>query len=267
MEQADSLLGMIDGYRVWQLLQNIGEGEAYFRNTLQPMFGFMARASCPIQFVLTKWDLVRDFGEPADADDEYRLDRVIEALMQFDHFSSLVHDHSRHQVVRLIPVSAVGRGFARIANGSVSKIPGATLRPYNIDAPFSAVLPDLFKQVQATLDTATLKRLEADARKALREHRLEVITAALARPAALAAQSVLAGVYGIGLGQRLTTAYVHWMAAPLEVTAEELKRETDKAKQELAQLQHLRALVMSDFERAVLRLEAALPQSQLRGGW
>jgi hypothetical protein len=53
----------------------------------------------------------------------------------------------------------------------------------------------------------------------------------------------------------------------LEVTAEELKRETDKAKQELAQLQHLRALVMSDFERAVLRLEAALPQSQLRGGW
>jgi hypothetical protein len=267
MESADSLLGIIDGYRVWQLLQGIPAGETHFRNTLRPLFGFMARASCPIQFVLTKWDLVRDVGEPPDADDQYRLDRVIEALMQFEHFSALVHEHSSRQVVRLIPVSAVGHGFARIVDGKVSKQQGATVRPYNVEAPFSAVLPDLFKQVEATLDTSALNGLREEGRKALRAHRLDAIATALARPAVLAAQSLLAAAYGVTFGKRLTTTYLQWMSAPLDVTAQELEKQSKTATRELAQLQHLRALVMADFDRTVLRLEAALPQSELRGAW
>jgi hypothetical protein len=267
MENADSLLGIIDGYRVWQLLQRIPAGETYFRNTLRPLFGFMARASCPIQFVLTKWDLVRGFGEPRNADDQYRLDRVIDALMQFEHFSALVHEHSSRQVVRLIPVSAVGQGFVRIVDGKVSKQEGATPRPYNVDAPFSAVLPDLFKQVEATLDTNALNGLREEGRKALCAHRLDAIATALARPAVLAARGLLAGAYGITFGERLTTAYLQWMSAPLDVTAYELEKQSKTATRELAQLQHLRALVMADFDRTVLRLEAALPQSALRGTW
>ncbi len=267
MESADSLLGIIDGYRVRQLLQGIPAGETHFRNTLRPLFGFMARASCPIQFVLTKWDLVRDFGEPRDADDQYRLDRVIDALMELEHFSSLVHEHSSRQVVRLIPVSAVGQGFAQIVDGTVSKRLGATLRPYNVEAPFSAVLPDLFKQVEATLDTGALNGLREEGRKALRAHRLDAIGVALARPAAAAAQRLLAAVYGVTFSERLTTAYLQWMAAPLDLTAQELEKQRDTATRELAQLQHLRALVMADFDRTLLRLEAALPQSELRGTW
>jgi hypothetical protein len=227
----------------------------------------MARASCPIQFVLTKWDVVRDFGEPRDADDQYRLDRVIEALMEFEHFSSLVHEHSSRQIVRLIPVSAVGSGFAEIVDGAVSKRPGATVRPYNVEAPFSAVLPDLFKQVEATLDTGALQALREEGRKALRAHRLDVVAAALARPAVLAAQRLLAATYGVTFSKRLTTAYLQWMAAPLDVTAQELENQHDSVNRDLAQLQHLRALVMADFDRTVLRLEAALPQSELRGTW
>ena len=267
MQSADALLGVIDGYRVWQLLQNIPAGEIYFRNTLQPLFGFMANAACPIQFVLTKWDLVRGFGEPPDATDEDRLDRVIAALMQFDHFSSLVHDHSRHQVVRLIPVSAVGRGFAQIVDGTVNKTQGANLRPWNVDAPFSAVLPDLFKQVEATLDSAPLKALREEGRKAFRARRLDAFAAALGGPAALAAQKLLAGVYGVPFSRRVISAYMQWMAAPLEDIDNALKETDDAAKQSLAQLQRLRSLVMEDFERTVQRLEATLPQSELRGSW
>jgi hypothetical protein len=267
MDRADSLLGIIDGYCVWQLLQGMPAGERYFRNTLQPLFGFMANAACPIQFVLTKWDLVRNFGEPEDADDQYRLDQVIGALMQFEHFDALVQDHSRHQVVRLIPVSAVGQGFAQIVDGTVSKKRGASLRPYNVEAPFSVVLPDLFKQLEATLDTATLEGLREEGRKALRAHRLDVIASGLARPATLAAQKLLAAVYGVNLSQRLTAAYLQWMAAPLDFTTKELEQQSDKTNRELAQLQHLRALVMEDFDRTVVRLEASLPQSELRGNW
>jgi hypothetical protein len=267
MESADSLLGIIDGYRVWQLLQGIPAGETHFRNTLRPLFGFMARASCPIQFVLTKWDLVRDFGEPQDADDQSRLDRVIEALMNFEHFSSLVNEHSSRQVVRLIPVSAVGHDFARIVDGTVSKREGATVRPYNIEAPFSAVLPDLFKQVEATLDAGALNGLREEGRKALRAHRLDAVAATLARPAVLAAQRLLAAAYGVTFGDRITSAYLQWMVAPLDVTAQELEKQSNTVNRDLAQLQHLRALVMADFDRTVLRLEAALPQSELRGTW
>lgn len=267
MEGADSLLGIIDGYRVWQLLQGIPAGETHFRNTLRPLFGFMARASCPIQFVLTKWDLVRNFGEPQDADDQQRLDCVIEALMGFEHFSSLVHEHSSRQVVRLIPVSAVGREFAHIVDGTVSKRRGGILRPYNVDAPFSAVLPDLFKQVEATLDTGALNGLREEGRKALRAHRLDAIAVALARPAVVAARGLLTAAYGLTFSERLTTAYLQWMAAPLDVTAQELEKQRDAAAREFAQLQHLRALVMADFDRTVLRLEASLPQSELRGTW
>ena len=267
MEGADSLLGIIDGYRIWQLLQRMPAGETHFRNTLRPLFGFMARASCPIQFVLTKWDLVRDFGEPPDADDQHRLDRVIDALMEFEHFSALVHEHSSRQVVRLIPVSAVGQGFVEIVDGTVSKRRGATVRPYNVEAPFSVVLPDLFKQVEGTLDTGALNGLREEGRKALRAHRLDAIGAALARPAVVAAQRLLGAAYGVTLGERLTTAYLQWMSAPLDVTAQELEKQRDIAKRELAQLQHLRALVMADFDRTVLRLEATLPQSELRGTW
>ena len=267
MKQADALLGIIDGYRVRQLLQGIPAGEAHFRHTLQPLFGFMANAECPIQLVVTKWDLVRDFGEPADADDEYRLDRVIAALKEFEQFNSLVHDHSRTQAVRLIPVSAVGRGFARIVEGTVSKTEGAHLRPWNVDAPFSAVLPDLFRQVEATLDSAPLKALREEGRKAARAHRVDLIATTLAGPAALAAQKLLAGVYGVPLSRRLTSAYLQWMAAPLNVTKEVLERQDEQVHTIVAQRQHLRALVMQDFERTVRRLEASLPQSELRGTW
>ena len=104
-------------------------------------------------------------------------------------------------------------------------------------------------------------------RKAFRARRLDAFAAALGGPAALAAQKLLAGVYGVPFSRRVISAYMQWMAAPLEDIDNALTETDDATKQSLAQLQRLRSLVMEDFERTVQRLEATLPQSELRGSW
>jgi hypothetical protein len=153
IDKADALLGMIDGLKMVRLLRDEPAARSYFEHGLQPMFGFLRNASCPIHLVVTKWDLVRGFGEPADASDEYRLDRVAEALLRYEHIRALVEDHSARQVVRLIPVSAVGADFVDLnTDGMVVKRPHGHLKPTNVEVPFNAVLPDLFRQVEGSLD-------------------------------------------------------------------------------------------------------------------
>ena len=66
IDDAHALLGMLDGHRVLQLLRSERGGRDYFQHSLQPMFGFMHSASCPVHLILTKWDLVREFGKAAE---------------------------------------------------------------------------------------------------------------------------------------------------------------------------------------------------------
>ena len=161
IEKADALLGMIDGLKVLQLLRGEPEGRSYFQHGLQPMFGFMQSAKCPIHLVVTKWDLVRDFGEPEDADDELRLGRVIDALLQYEHIRALVYVYSARQIVRLIPVSAVGADFVQLdTDGKVVKRPDGHMRPTNVEVPLCAVLPDLFRQVEGSLDESLRRELD-----------------------------------------------------------------------------------------------------------
>ena len=152
IQRAHALLGMIDGHRVLQLLRNEPAGHDYFERSLRPMLGFMHGASCPIHLVLTKWDLLRDNAPASSGDDEALLDAVIAALMRYDHIKALVYVHSRNQIVRLIPVSAVGSAFAHLdPEGKVVKRPDGELRPTNVEVPLCAVLPDL---LQAGRDVA-----------------------------------------------------------------------------------------------------------------
>ena len=53
----------------------------------------------------------------------------------------------RLQVVRLIPVSAVGDGFVRLdQSGNNVKVADRTPHPTNLEVPLSAVLPDLLRK-------------------------------------------------------------------------------------------------------------------------
>src|SRR4051812_15370767 len=157
---AHALLGVLDGYRIRQLLRGEEAGRRHLEYDVRTMLGLLQGATAPIHLVISKWDLVRGFGEPEGADDQQRLQHVIDALMSFDHFRSLAYFRPE-QIVRLIPVSAVGPGFAEISgNGAVIKRPGATLQPRNVDVPLSAVVPDLFRQIERRLDDDAKKEID-----------------------------------------------------------------------------------------------------------
>ena len=64
IQGAHALLGLIDGIKLRKFKQGDPEGLRYFDAVLLPMIGFMQQASCPIQLVVTKWDLVPDLDRP-----------------------------------------------------------------------------------------------------------------------------------------------------------------------------------------------------------
>jgi hypothetical protein len=260
---ADALLGMLDGRHVLELLRNERAGREYFQHSLQPMFGFMQAASCPIHLILTKWDLVRDYAGPSDVCDEVLLDRVIEALMGYEHIKSLVYVHSRNQIVRLIPVSAVGSSFAELDDaGVVVKRADGEMSPTNVEVPLCAVLPDLFKQVEASLDQSARKGVNADMLRQMRRDGATMAVTVLGRPAGAALRLMLQGALGRDAGVEASTLFLEWLARP---SGEEgaLSRARTSLEQQVAELQRLRGSVMEDFRRTVLRLEAVLPNSQL----
>jgi hypothetical protein len=224
IDRADAMLGMIDGHRVLQLLRGEPAGHEYFQHTLRPMLGFMHHAACPIHLVITKWDLVRDFGEPHDADDQLRLERVIDALLRYEHIKALTHTlgDGGQKVVRLIPVSAV--------------------------------VPDLFSQVERELDEKSRRRLQRAMRAYLRSEMGSVLAHMLRRPAIAAATVLIPGYGGAA-----AVLFLEWLAPRPDQTRDPRKAiETEMA---------TRQQVLDDFKRSVLRLEAALPQSALSGRW
>jgi GTPase SAR1 family protein len=259
IKEADALLGMIDGRHVLQLLRNERAGREYFQHSLQPMFGFMQAASCPIHLILTKWDLVRDYAGPSEASDQVLLDRVIDALMGYEHIKSLVYVHSRNQIVRLIPVSAVGSSFAELDGaGKVVKRADGEMRPTNVEVPLCAVLPDLFKQIEASLDQSAQRGVNAEMLRQMRRDGASMAVTALGRPLRL----VLQGALGRDAGVEAATLFLEWLARP---STEEgaLNRARTSLEHQVAELQRLRVSVIEDFKRTVLRLEAVLPNSQL----
>jgi hypothetical protein len=157
---AHALLGMINGYRVLQLLKNDLGADRHFDRELQPLVGYLNAASCPVHLVVTKWDIVRDFGEPPKATDEERLRCVADALMRYEHIAALARSR-RDPPVRLLPVSAVGDDFVTEvdAKGVSLKRPGARVYPANVDVPLCAILPDLFTSVESKLEEEARRQL------------------------------------------------------------------------------------------------------------
>jgi hypothetical protein len=61
--------------------------------------------------------------------------------------------------------------------------------------------------------------------------------------------------------------FVEWLARPFGTGDGEIGGKRRQRELHLAELQRLRRNVLDDFTRAVMRLEAALPNSQLGHGW
>lgn len=263
IQSAHGLLGMLDGYRVLQFLRGEPAGQRYFRSSIQPMTGIMAGATSPIHFVLTKWDLVRGFGEPVDADDNLRLSLVRDALMSTPQLRALVETHSwADRIIRLIPVSAVGPDFARMdRDGRVLKRPNAEVHPTNVEIPLTAILPDLFRQVERSLDPASREQLAVH----LRSRQQSGATGFLDRPAGLALQRRLHDVVGGSAGREVAGMFLDWMAG---ASAEEARRagmERREVRRQTTAVEAARARVLGEFGAELGRLEERLPASRLSG--
>ncbi len=258
---AHGLLGILDGHRVLQYLRNEPEGRRYLRSTLQPMIGIMAGATCPIHFALTKWDLVHGFGEPADADDAVRLSLVREALLSSQEIRSLVETHGYGGlVVRLIPVSATGPDFATVdGSGHVVKQQGARVRPCNVDVPLAAVLPDLFGQLDLSLEPA-LAGAAADAARTRARASAEDAERALAmfqlRPAGQRLRQALEQRLG-PQGGALAGMFLDWKGLALG------ERPADRPGPSAGEA---RARIVAHFCSTLERVEAELPASRLSAG-
>lgn len=162
--KAQALFGIIDGVLLAAWLRGDPEGLAYIDGSLAPILVALGNARCPIHFVITKWDLVRDIGERSDHD-ESRLRVVREALTTVPQIEDLVEtSEERGRSIRLLPVSSVGDGFARVNDiGQVEKVGASVARPINLAVPFAAVIPDFLATAEARLsEQASAALVEAE---------------------------------------------------------------------------------------------------------
>jgi hypothetical protein len=263
---ANALLGVLDGHRILQLLRGEEAGRRHLEYDVRTMLGLLQSAEAPIHLVISKWDLVRGFGEPDHADDQLRLQYVINALMEFEHFRALAYFRPE-RVVRLIPVSAVGPGFAEIgAGGVVRKRPGADLQPRNVDVPLSAVVPDLFRQVERTLDDDARAQINDSVRRTTQVKLTEALSGVAAffnRGPGTVLRTVLVGAVGGEVANEVGRMFVEWAARPYETMAGKVAAERTLREAELDRFRGARALVLAQFETAVRRLEAGMPNSEL----
>jgi hypothetical protein len=257
IRSADALIGIIDGYRVQQWLDGKTEGQVRLQHAVSAMVNLMLEASCPITFIVTKWDLLRDI----DADEDARLGTVSKLLLTNPGFRELVATHGKHRVVRLIPVSAVGPTFAELnARGEIVKRPDGQMQPTNVDVPLAAVIPDIFEPIQHSMDDQKLQSLLAGVRSQ-------------ADP--LAALAVLGSYVMETVGRFVTPAYLSFaadaligLASPQGAAADQqagTERRLSEAERTIEEFRMAQRRVIRDFQSRVDILEGRLPSSRLSG--
>jgi hypothetical protein len=222
-----------------------------------PLLRLAGRASCPLQLIITKWDLVLGFSNGAPKDHDALLKTVRDRLLEYPLVNGLVHSHcDRQHHVRLIPVSAVGRQFAELRmDGEVGKRAGGRLDPFKVDVPLCAVLPDVLNQLEDALDPAVRRNLEADIDRRRTNDTASIVVAVLDSAAGQALRATLVGRVGDALARLFIEMLVRRRAPKPEAPHENAEVQT----------QRLRADVLKDMERVVWLLQERLPSSLLCG--
>ena len=148
--RADAILCLLDGHKIYNWLNDkesfkhtmpkwLGGKESsevaeFLQKELPIILNCVQLTQVPIQFVISKWDIL---------DGQFELELVRDRLLSIPQFKQVVQERSEGgSVVRLIPVSAVGSGFARLEHGEMKRIPGAIPAPKWVEAPIACVLPD-----------------------------------------------------------------------------------------------------------------------------
>jgi hypothetical protein len=149
LKEADTMLGLLDGQRLSALMRNEELGKRWAINDLPNMVNVMQNSNKPIHFVISKWDILQG---------NFTLEQIRDCLLQIEEFRNLVKLRNKAGTpVRLIPVSAVGMGFAKLQpDGSMAKT-GELPQPFHVEVPLACVLPDM---IQSQLEELMRKRQE-----------------------------------------------------------------------------------------------------------
>jgi len=151
-EAADALLGLLDGQKLCALMRKEKISRVWAVNNLRNMVDLMQGSGNPVHFVISKWDIVEQ---------SYTLEQIRDRLLEIDEFKNLVK--LRNQAgspVRLIPVSAVGRGFAIAQPDGSMKKTGELPKPFQVEVPLACILPDRIDKMIKELISKRQSELE-----------------------------------------------------------------------------------------------------------
>jgi hypothetical protein len=262
VRSADALLCVIDGEHIRKHLHGDPRGQAGLQYTLNAIIPHTIQASCAVNFVITKWDLLASSG----LDERDLFKKIRELLMSNDQFRSLVDLNSNERPVRLIPVSAVGPSFAEVTEeGNIIKLATAQIQPTNVDVPLSAVVPDLFDQLSSRLNESTQAALVAEIRRRTNDP-LEALTS-LGKFAGLQAGRSILAVLATPAGAAVGGSFVELFLASQAGTPSEqqlrLAEELKGVQQDIQTFQNSCQRVFYDMRRKVNRLEESFPDSRL----
>jgi hypothetical protein len=262
VDDADALIGIIDGLRVLRAYQGDGRSIAMVQRCMDTMVSTMYQARGPITFVVTKWDLLTGLH----ADEDTRLRMVRDMLLDSPGFRDLVREHGTRRVLRLIPVTAVGHDFTVLERDSVRKKPGGRLRPVNVDLPLSGVVPDVLLQLELALDRATRDAIMAEARRRARLRPVEAVTS-LGSFVASTAGRTLSTVLGPGaLGLFMDVGMSLLLEFRDQRVGTDRANALSAADRRVEEFILARRGVIRALHDQVNRLEATLPSSRLETG-
>ncbi|MBG0564665.1 hypothetical protein [Actinoplanes aureus] len=150
-DHADAYLLMIDGLKLLRMLRGAPELAGWLEHYLSDQLQVMEQRLTgtggrpPLHVVVSKWDLLD--GRMVDGV-PVTLGAVAGLVARQPTFAAHLDGRAqdRDAPVRVIPVSVTGP-FAALdeETGEIVKVPGRPVQPYNLDVPFTALLPDTIR--------------------------------------------------------------------------------------------------------------------------
>lgn len=140
IKEANTFLGLLDGQTLLSYMRGEKAGSKLISKDLPNILPHIQRLDKdnPVHFVVNKWDLLEE---------HFSLEEIRDRLFEIKDFKALVQARLRAgSQVRLIPVSAVGKGFAELQfDGKMKKVQGKILQPFQVEMPLACVLPAAFR--------------------------------------------------------------------------------------------------------------------------
>jgi hypothetical protein len=166
VKKSDMFFCVLDGLKMLRVL----DGTRPVGDLLAEMHGQISivedsRADAPCDILITKWDLIQEWdrvrrekGEKSLRDRPAPLAEVHDQLMSLDRVRRFVAGRvEREAPVRLIPVSAVGQGYA-VLDGEVMRKVGHEPRPFQVELPLASIVPTRLEQLRKQLDREVSNR-------------------------------------------------------------------------------------------------------------